>query len=190
MFLWLAFSAIGGSLTGKVQPRFVIFISTLVAAIGVFMFTSLDPRSTSLDVIIPLSVMAAGLGFGMAQRTSVIAAVVPTEEIGVASSILALGRNIAGAFGIAIFGTILTDATNTNVLKTAYHSVIKITSPAIYQQAVELIILKAQVDAYKPVFIWASIVLLAGALLSLLIKVSIEKMRGGAHKGEEVFVEV
>lgn len=186
----VAFSAIGGSLTGKVQPRFVIFISTLVAAIGILMFTSLDPLSTSLDVIIPLSVMAAGLGFGMAQRTSVIAAVVPTEEIGVASSILALGRNIAGAFGIAIFGTILTDATNTDVLQTAYHSVIKITSPAIYQQAVELIILKAQVDAYKPVFIWAFFVLLAGALLSLLIKVSIEKMRGGAHKGEEVFVEV
>ena len=61
--------------------------------------------------------MAFGLGFGMAQRTNVIAAVVPTEEIGIASSILALGRNIAGAFGIAVFGTILTNSTNSKCFK-------------------------------------------------------------------------
>jgi MFS family permease len=181
-------SPIGGSLTGRVQPRYVIFASTLVAAVGIYLFSYLDPRSTAMGVIIPLSIMAFGMGFGMAQRTSVIAAIVPTEEMGIASSILALGRNIAGAFGIAVFGTILTDSTNSNVLKTAYHSVIKILNPAIYQQAVELIILKAQIDAYKPVFIIASIVLLLGAGLSLLIKVSKEKMRQG-HRSED-FVEV
>ena len=178
-------SPIGGSLTGKVQPRYVIFASTLVAAIGVFLFSFLDPRSGPLAVIIPLSVMA----FGMAQRTSVITAVVPNEEMGIASSILALGRNIAGAFGIAVFGTILTNSTKANVLSTAYNSIIKITNPAIYKQAVELIILKAQIDAYKPVFISAAVILFIGAFLSLLIKVSKEKMREG-HKGEETFVEL
>jgi EmrB/QacA subfamily drug resistance transporter len=188
-FFMVIASPIGAALTGKVQPRYVIFASTLVAAIGIFMFSYLDPRSSALTVIIPLSIMAFGMGFGMAQRTSVIAAVVPTEEIGMASSVLALGRNIAGAFGIAVFGTILTNATNSNVLNTAYHSIIKITSPAVYQQAVELIILKAQIDAYKPVFIIASAVLLVGAGLALLIKVSKEKMQHG-HDGEEIFVEV
>lgn len=187
-FFMVIASPIGASLTGKVQPRYVIFASTLVAAIGIFLFSYIDPRSGPLAVIIPLSIMAFGMGFGMAQRTSVIAAIVPAEEMGIASSILALGRNIAGAFGIAVFGTILTNATNSNVLNTAYHSVIKITSPAIYQQAVELIILKAQIDAYKPVFIIASILLLVGAFLALLIKVSKEKMQHG-HKSEE-FVEV
>ncbi len=188
IFMMIA-SPIGGSLTGKVEPRYVIFASTLVAAVGIYLFSYLDPRSSALTVIIPLSIMAFGMGFGMAQRTSVIAAIVPTEEMGIASSILALGRNIAGAFGIAVFGTILTNTTNSNVLNTAYRSVIKITNPAIYKQAVELIILKAQIDAYKPVFIWASILLLVGSALSLLIKVSKEKMREG-HKGEEAFVEV
>ncbi|MCX6719912.1 MAG: DHA2 family efflux MFS transporter permease subunit [Candidatus Staskawiczbacteria bacterium] len=182
-------SPIGGSLTGKVQPRYVIFASTLVAGIGIYLFSFLDPRSSALAVIIPLSIMAFGMGFGMAQRTSVITAVVPAEEMGIASSILALGRNIAGAFGIAVFGTILTNATNSNVLNTAYHSIIKITDPIVYQKAVTLIILKAQVDAYKPVFIWASILLFFGAFLSLLIKISKEKMNE-SHKGEEVFMEV
>jgi EmrB/QacA subfamily drug resistance transporter len=188
-FCMVIASAIGGTLTGKVQPRFVIFTSTFVAAIGVFLFSFLDPRSTIIDVIIPLSIMALGLGFGMAQRTSVIAAVVPSEEMGVASSILALGRNIAGAFGVAVYGTILTNSTNSNILKTAYHSIIKISNPAIYQQAVELIILKAQIDAYKPVFISASIILLLGAFLSLSIRVSKERMRAG-HKVQESIVDV
>ena len=187
-FFMVISSAIGGSLTGKVQPKFIIFFSTLVAAIGVSLFTFLDPRSSIWAVIIPLSVMAFGLGFGMSQRTNVITVVVPVEEMGIASSILALGRNIAGSFGIAIFGTILTNATNSNVLKTAYHSIVRITSPAVYQQAVELIILKAQVDAYKPVFITASVFLFVGAALALLINVSKEKMQHG-HKTED-FVEV
>ena len=182
-------SPIGGSLTGKVQPRYVIFASTFVAAIGIFLFNfAMDPRATAIDIIIPLSVMALGMGFGMAQRTNVIAAIVPTEEIGIASSILALGRNIAGAFGIAVFGTILTNTTNSNVLNIAYRSTIKLLNPLIYAQAAALIILKAQIDAYKTVFIWASVVLFAGAFLSLLIRVSKEKMRGEKGK-EEIFIE-
>ena len=124
----------------------------------------------------------------MSQRTNVITVVVPVEEMGIASSVLALGRNIAGSFGIAIFGTILTDATKRNVLNTAYHSIIQITNPTVYKQAVELIILKAQIDAYKPVFITAAIVLLIGAFLSLLINVSKAQMQHG-HKAED-FVEV
>ncbi len=191
LFIPLAFamvvaSPIGGSLTGKVKPKYVIFASTLVAAIGTFMFSLfLDARSGPLDIIIPLVVMAFGLGFGMAQRTNVIAAIVPTEEIGVASSILALGRNIAGAFGIAVFGTLLTNSTNSNVLKIAYHSTINVFNPATYQQAVSLVILLAQIDAYKTVFIWSAALLLFGTILSLMINVSKEQMRGG----KEVHIE-
>ncbi|HSD12666.1 MAG TPA: DHA2 family efflux MFS transporter permease subunit, partial [Patescibacteria group bacterium] len=102
---------IGGRLTGKVQPRYVITASTAVAALGIALFARLDPHSGLLDIIFPLSIMAFGLGFGMAQRTSIIASAVPPSEIGVASSVLALARNIAGAFGIAVFGTILKNVT-------------------------------------------------------------------------------
>jgi len=95
-------SPLGGMLTGKVKSKYIIFASTLVAALGIFLFTGLDPKSTALAIIIPLSVMAFGLGFGMAQRTNIIASVVPQSEIGIASSLLALVRNISGAFGIAV----------------------------------------------------------------------------------------
>jgi EmrB/QacA subfamily drug resistance transporter len=168
-------SPIGGSFTGKVQSRYIIFISTIVASIGLFMFTWIDPRSTALDLIIPLTVMALGLGFGMAQRTNIIASVVDEHEIGIASSVLALVRNIAGAFGIAIFATILSNATESNLLKINQFSTLSSHNPSIINEFITLITLKADVNAYVHVFLISSIIVFIGAISALFIKVKNER---------------
>ena len=170
---------IGGALTGRVKPKYVIAASTFVAALGIYLFRGLDPRSTAIDIMIPLSIMSFGLGFGMAQRTNVIAAVVPTEEIGVASSILALARNVAGAFGIAIFSTILTNVTNGYVLKLGSHSILNSVNPTDYQKFIALIILRAQVSAYAYVFLTAAILVFIGSITALWINV--EKGSDSVH---------
>ncbi len=180
LFIPMAFSMViasplGGSLTGKVQARYIIFWSTLVASIGLFLFTRIDPKSTALDLIVPLIIMALGLGFGMAQRTNVVASVVDQHEIGIASSILALVRNIAGAFGIAIFATILNNSTKSNLLKINQHSFITVHNPQIVQEFVTLVTLKAQVDAYAHVFLISSIIVFIGAFLALFLKVKNER---------------
>ena len=174
-FMMMVSSPLGGHFAGKIQPRYIIAASTFVAAIGLFLFSFLDPKSTIWDIIIPLSVMAFGLGFGMAQRTSLIASIVPENEVGIASSILALVRNIAGAFGIALFGTILSSATKTNVLNLANNSILHSSDPTIVGQFVSLIILKAQVLAYSTVFHISSLIVLIGAGLALLIKIKENK---------------
>jgi hypothetical protein len=115
--------------------------------------------------------MAFGLGFGMAQRTNLIAVTVPKEEIGEASAVLALVRNISGAFGVAIFSTILTNATNANALRLTQQSVLRVLDPQHVQQFIGLIILKAQVDGYATVFGVAAAVILFGAFASFLINV-------------------
>ena len=168
-------SPLGGSLAGKIQSRYIIFISTFVASIGLFLFTWIDPKSTALDLIIPLTVMAIGLGFGMAQRTNIIASVVDEHEIGIASSILALVRNIAGAFGIAIFATILTNSTEHNLLKIGQYSTLSSHNPTIIKEFITLIILKADVNAYVHVFLISSIIVLIGAISALFIKVKNER---------------
>ncbi len=165
----------GGSLTGKIKPQYVIAASTFVAGIGILWFVTLDPRSTSWDIILPLSLMAFGIGFGMAQRTNMIASAVPEEEIGVASSILALVRNIAGAFGIAVFATILQKYTESSLLNIAQHSTVHITSQLVYGQAASLMILKAQMIGYHMVFYIAFILITFGAFISLFISVDKEK---------------
>jgi DHA2 family multidrug resistance protein len=167
----MAAAPIGGALTGKVKPKYVIAASTFVAALGIFLFRGLDPRSTAIDIMIPLTIMSFGLGFGMAQRTNVIAAVVPTSEIGVASSILALVRNVAGAFGIAIFSTILTNVINGKVFALGAHSILNSSNPTDYQKFIALIILKAQVSAYAYVFVTAAVVVFIGVITSFWINV-------------------
>lgn len=164
-------SAIGGQLIGKFKAKYIIFWSTIVASFGLSLFAFLDPKSTALDMMVPLSIMAFGLGFGMAQRTNAIASIVKPQEIGVASSILALARNIAGAFGIAIFGTILTNRTESNVISISHFSFIHSLNPADIQTFIGLVELKAQADAYVYVFVLGAIIVFLGAFTSLFLNI-------------------
>jgi DHA2 family multidrug resistance protein len=177
-------SPIGGALTGKVQPRYVIAVSTLIAAVGLYLFSFMDARSTAFDIMIPLSVMAFGIGFGMAQRTNIIASIVPDHEVGIASSILALARNIAGAVGIAVFSTILSDSTKSKAAAIAHNVTVTGHSMVAYKEAVSLVILKSEVSSYATVFMTAAAVLLVGAISALWIKVEKEKVGD-----TEVFIE-
>jgi DHA2 family multidrug resistance protein len=178
-------SPIGGRLIGKVEPRYVIMASTFIASAGLFLFLRLDPRSHAIDIIIPLFIMAFGMGFGMAQRTNLVAVAVPTAEIGVASSILALARNIAGAFGIAIFGTVLNKSVESHILTIAQNSSVHLHTAAQYTAAIGLMNLKAQVSAYETVFVSAATLVLIGGFAAYWIKVKKDEL----HEGMEVHVE-
>ena len=191
---------IGGSLVGKVEMRWVIMASTFIGSIGIFLLSGIDPRSTAWDIIWPLMIMAFGMGFGMAQRTNAIAVAVPPEEVGMASSILMLGRNIAGAFGISVFATFLTSFINKNVLTLAQFSHLNlnnigdqlstvlptttIATPAnAHATFIQLIILRAEVSGYGDVFLMAGVVMFIGAVLAYWIKA------GKSHGDVKVHVE-
>ncbi|VVB98284.1 Putative multidrug resistance protein MdtD [uncultured archaeon] len=176
-FALMLAAPLGARLVGRVPPNIVIAASTFVAAIGLLLFMGLDARSSALDLILPIFVLAFGMGFGMAQRTTVVASAVPDEEIGIASSVLALTRNIAGAFGIAIFTTILNDASENSVIAIARNTVIRTADPLIRGKVAALIMLKAQIDAYHEVFMVSVLFLLAGAVIALFLKVK-EKQSG------------
>ncbi len=185
-------ATLGGRLVGKVQARWVIFWGTIVASFAFYLFTFLDPRSTALDIMGPMAIMAAGLGFGMAQRTNIVATVVPHEEVGEASAILALVRNIAGAFGVALFSTILDNVTNTNVLRIAQQSVLHAAGAGAQamQQFIQLIILKAEVDAYAYVYGVTAVVIFFGAFTALFIRLPHElekKNDGDTHHSAMAF---
>jgi MFS family permease len=175
-------SPIGGALIGKVKAKYVIFASTVVAALGIFLFSVfIDPKSTAIDIIVPLCIMAFGLGFGMAQRTNIVASIVNPHEIGVASSILALVRNIAGAFGIAVFGTLLTNRIKSNVLSINSFSFIHSMNPLDIRKYIALIELKAQVNGYTYVFLVSSIIVFLGAFTILFLKLNHERTNVKVH---------
>jgi len=172
---------LGGRLIGKVKPSYVIFLSTFFCGIGIFLLSYIDPRSTALDIIIPMCVMAFSLGFGMAQRTNIVAVVVPQNEIGEASAVLALVRNIAGAFGVAIFSTLLDNSINGNIFTIARQSVLNGSGMKLMEQFTSLIILKAQVTGYATVFEVAALIVIIGSFTALLINIPKEAINASHH---------
>jgi DHA2 family multidrug resistance protein len=163
-------AAVLGRFTARFSAKTAIFVSTIGMAAAFYYLSYIDPRSTAIDIIIPLVIMALFMGSAMAQRTSIIASSVPRSEIGVASSVLALVRNIGGAFGIAIFGTLLNSLTQGNALALAKNSIINAVTPAQHATVVALIELKAQVMAYSQIDVFAAVVVLIGAFAVFLMK--------------------
>lgn len=163
------FAPLGARLAQTFNPRYTVSFGMLLSALGLYLLLHLDPAMTSTDFIVPLVLFGAGLGLGMAPLTSAATTAVPLHEVGMSSGLLNLTRNIGGAFGIAIFGTILANATNANVLMVAQNSHINSTSPTILAEATQLIILKADLLSYGTVFEYAAGAMLVGALVALVL---------------------
>jgi len=101
-------AAIGPRLISRIQPRFLTATGMFTAAFVLFfLFSGIDIKWGFWDITWRLMIFAAGLGIGLSPLTTAATSTVPLHEVGIASSILALARNISGAFGIAIFYNIV-----------------------------------------------------------------------------------
>lgn len=170
MALMMFISApLGARLSNRFDPRYTVSAGMLISGIGLYLFRHLDPAMTQLDFVWPLVLFALGLGLGMAPLTNASTTAVPAHEVGMSSGLLNLARNIGGAFGIAIFGTILNNLIEANVLTVARASYVSAHTPAEIATATQLIIMKANVMAYGQVFEYAAFAMAAGALLALLL---------------------
>jgi predicted MFS family arabinose efflux permease len=87
--------------------RLVVFIGLLLIATGFLWMLVLQIDSPYWDMMWPLLVMSAGIGFCTAPSTSAIMAAVPDEKQGVASAVNDTTREVGAALGIALAGSIL-----------------------------------------------------------------------------------
>src|SRR5581483_11251712 len=132
-------------------------------------------------------IFAFGLGMGLSPLTNAATSTVPLQEVGVASSVLALARNISGAFGVAIFATILTDSTTSSLVTLQKYSVIHSFTPSVVQTYLGLLAVQANVLAYTTVFHIAGIFLAVGGIAALFVNESPHDFEG---KREHVMVEI
>jgi DHA2 family multidrug resistance protein len=160
---------LGGRLSSRIPMRYIVGTGMMLSAIGLFMLRNLDPGMGMADFILPLITFGAGLGLGLAPLTNAMTTSVPQHEVGIASGLLNLVRNLGGAFGIAIFGTLLTILTKANIYTVAEHSVIHSNAPSAIAQGTALIILKADLLSYGSIFIYASGVMVLGAVMAFLL---------------------
>lgn len=161
---------LGGRLSAKIEPRFLTSFGMFWAAMVMWLFTGIDIKWTGFDIAWRMALFAAGLGLGMAPLTNAATSTVPMEEVGIASSVLALARNISGAFGVAIFATILTDSLTSNLMAIQRFSSVNTSSLLVMQQLMGLMVIKANIVSFATVFRTAIFFMIVGGFAALFIK--------------------
>ena len=101
------FSALSFWYVPKLGLRVVLSIGTLVMAIGFACMYGLGLHSTYFQFAWPTLILATGIGICTAPTTSAIMGAVPDEKQGVASAVNDTAREMGGALGIAVAGSIL-----------------------------------------------------------------------------------
>lgn len=185
----MASSQIGGRLvgSGKLPGNIITAVGLFWTAFIMFLMTGIDIQWSFWHIAILLFFLALGLGVGFAALTQAAINTVPIQEVGIASSILALARNIAGAFGVAIFATILTSSTYGQMLNIEHYSVVNTANPVLLKTIAGLMELKANVAAYGSVFFWSGMITILGGIAALFVT---NPKQNGAQKAENQAIEI
>ena len=175
------------SKTGKYK-KFPL-IGTLLMSLGLLLMTRLGIETPYWQLSIYAIIV--GMGLGLSMQTIVIALQndIDFKDLGVATSGNTFFRSLGGAFGTAIFGTILTDQVTKN-MKSGFTEFAK-ANPAVASQidpaaigsltsntagiaqlpeAVKTVVLTAFTDAFHVVFIAAAPVTLLGFFFALFLR--------------------
>jgi EmrB/QacA subfamily drug resistance transporter len=116
-FLPTALGVIAGAgltsrIIGRVGPRMPMTTGALLAAIGMFWLSAVTVHANYVtDVLVPLAVLAIGLGMAFVSTSATAISQVNASESGLASALLNVGRQLGGSLGIALMGTVAATVT-------------------------------------------------------------------------------
>ena len=95
-------------IVGRFGTRRVTAVGMTMVSVGFFWFSNLTPTSPYWMIALGLVVIASGMGMSMAPASTAIVSSLPQNKAGVASAVNDVTREVGGALGIAVLGTILT----------------------------------------------------------------------------------
>ncbi len=96
-----------GLLMSKIEPRRLLGSGIIIASLSFWKFSHLSLDAGYWDFFIPLIVQGAAMGLLFVPLTTITNDPIPKEEIGNATSLFNLMRNIGASIGIASVTTIL-----------------------------------------------------------------------------------
>ena len=98
---------IGGRLSRRFGPKYVITIGLTAEAIGIFLYVAAFSSSTTFLALLPgLMLHGIGIGFATSQLTNVVLSDIPPHKAGSASGAAGMVRQVGTALGIALIGAI------------------------------------------------------------------------------------
>lgn len=107
-----AFAMIGAPLSarnvGRFGPRLVVGTGLLVSATGLFLVAvTASPTTPVIVIVIGFALVGLGNGQTTAPSTTLIMGSVPRAKSGVGSAVNDLSRELGGALGIAVLGSVM-----------------------------------------------------------------------------------
>lgn len=118
--MMMPLSTIAPTIAERFGFRRTLVIGMLTMAIGLVLFAALaDPDGGYLTVLPGTLLLGTGVGLVMSPSTAAITSSLPEEKQGVASSLNDTVREMGGAVGIALIGSVLNSAYQSNIEPTA-----------------------------------------------------------------------
>ena len=112
----MMFSApLSGKLMATVGPRYLVLAMAGAMVTGILLLTRIEITSGTVEVLVPLIIFGFGIGLGLPALTDTVMAAVPETDAGVASAINDVSRELGGALGVAIIGSVVTGFYRSNV---------------------------------------------------------------------------
>jgi EmrB/QacA subfamily drug resistance transporter len=102
-------------LVARVGARLVCVSGLVLAAVGLFVISQVSEHSSYLLLLAGLVPLGIGMGAATTPATSAITEALPQAQQGVGSALNDLSREVGGALGTAVLGSIVTAAYRSNL---------------------------------------------------------------------------
>ena len=96
-----------GIVVRAIGPKYLAVTGIVSMTIGMILLTRLQIDGGMLQVIAPLALFGFGGGLVLAPLTDTVMAAVPVEDAGVGSAVNDVSRELGGALGVAVIGTVV-----------------------------------------------------------------------------------
>jgi EmrB/QacA subfamily drug resistance transporter len=148
----------------RIGPRLLVAPGMLAAAAGLAWLTRIGVHSSyAADVLPPLLLAAAGIGFVVSPSMNTGTAGVAQDDAGVASAVVNTGQQVGGSIGTSLLNTMAASAAAAYLTGHLTQGLAAAGRPPVALVAL------AQVHSYTTAFWWAAAMFAAGSLLAALL---------------------
>jgi len=109
-------SGVAGKLIHTAGPRILTLAMVLVVVVPLVVLTAIiDTTTDAWLIFLILGFFGLGAGLGMPAMTDTVMAAVPERDAGIGSALNDVSRQLGGALGVAIVGSVVNDAYRSNL---------------------------------------------------------------------------